>query len=123
MTNTVIFSLHERPFEAIKKGTKNVEVRANKKGNQLGSITLLSPGDEVIFLKEGTQERLKCTLERITLYPTVRELLMAEGCPNTLSSGKNLEDGIISIESIPTYKELIAKNGVFALKLKNPQTL
>ncbi|HLC90307.1 MAG TPA: hypothetical protein VJI15_00910 [Candidatus Nanoarchaeia archaeon] len=48
---------------------------------------------------------------------------MAESTEFTLSSTKNIEEGIKSIESIDNYKELIAKNGVFAIKLKDVKTL
>lgn len=112
--NTYFLNLLERPFEAIKNGTKTVEVRANKEGSQ---VINMIPGDTLIFKKCGTNETLSCTIKRITLYNSVRELLTTEGVSHTLSSGKNLEDGIKSIESIPGYKEVIDTNGVFAIIL------
>jgi len=53
-----------------------------------------------------------------SLASSVKNLLMTEGLNRTLSSGKNLEDGIRSIESISDYKEQIAKNGVFAIEVQ-----
>jgi len=111
-------NLKERPFNAIKKGTKTVEIRANK--NQLSddSINMISNGDFIIFKKIGSDEKIKCVVERKTLYKTVRDLLETEGTQNSLSSTNDIEEGIKSIESIGDYKKLISKNGVFAIKLK-----
>jgi len=57
------------------------------------------------------------------LYKNVKELLESEGIEHTLSSTNNIEEGIKSVESIDNYKELIAKNGVFAIKLKDVEVL
>ena len=116
---TFLKNLYERPFNAIKKGQKNIEIRANKNDFSENSINLIEEGDFIIFKKVGSEERLKCTVERKTLYRSVRELLETEGTESTLSSTNNIEEGIKSVESIGNYKELIAKNGVFAIKIKN----
>ena len=112
-SNIYYLNLLERPFEAIRRGTKTVEVRANK-----DSVNRMKADDTIIFTKCGTNDKLKCTIVRITLYLTVRDLLVTEGIERTLSSGKDLEDGIKSIESISDYKEQIARNGVLAIVLK-----
>jgi|SRR3989338_2550171 len=116
---TFLKNLYERPFNAIKKGQKNIEIRANKNDFSESSINLIEEGDFIIFKKVGSEERLKCTVERKRLYRSVRELLEAEGTESTLSSTNNIEEGIKSVESIGNYKELIAKNGVFAIKIKD----
>jgi ASC-1-like (ASCH) protein len=87
---------------AIKRGSKKVEVRANKNKS---SVAKMEAGDVIVFTKIGTSEQLRCQIERITLYSTVRDLLLTEGIEPTLSSGKSLEDGITSIESISGYKQ------------------
>ena len=87
------------------------------------SVNLMRPGDIIIFTKENTNEKLKCTIEKISLYRTVRELLLKEGVEQTLSSTNDIEEGIKSIESIDNYKEYIRKNGVFAIKLKNVRNI
>ncbi len=112
-------SLYERAFNAIKNGQKDVEIRANRNSFSENSINLIEEGDFIIFKKVESDEKIKCTVERKTLYKTVRELLESEGVKNTLSSTNNIEEGIRSVESISDYKELIAKNGVFAIKLKD----
>ncbi|MFT4326507.1 MAG: ASCH domain-containing protein [Candidatus Woesearchaeota archaeon] len=111
--------LYERPFEAIKKGSKKIEIRANKKETSENSVNLMQRGDEIIFTKSKSEEKISCIIERITLYNSTRELLEKEGTKYTLSSTDDLEEGIRSIESIGDYKELIAKNGVFAIELKD----
>lgn len=43
--------------------------------------------------------------------------MTTEGIVGVLSSEGNIDDGIISIESIPGYKDIIDKYGVYAIKL------
>ena len=113
-SNTYFLNSLERPFEAIKNGTKKVEVRANKERTQL---IKMKPGDKIIFKKLESDETLSRIISRITHYNSIRELLINEGVDHTLSSGGDLENGIRSIESIPGYKEAIDSNGVFAIVL------
>ena len=112
-------NLYERPFNAIRDGKKTVEIRANKNIFSGNSVNLIEKGDFIIFKKVGAEDKLKCTVERKTLYKTIRELLGTEGTQHSLSSTNDIEEGIKSIESIDNYKELISKNGVFAIKIKD----
>lgn len=110
--------LDDRPFRAIVKGMKTVEIRANKNNSgEFNSVNDIKPGDMICFTNTKTAEQFSCIVERITLYDSVRRLLEAEGVEKTLTSTINLEEGIKSIESFPGYKDLIAKNGVFAISL------
>ncbi len=118
MVEKFYLNLRSRPFKAIKKGLKNVEIRANKKKFYGNSVNLMSPGDIIVFVEENTKEELTCIIEKITLYKDVRDLLVTEGTENVLSSTTNIDEGIKSVESIGNYKEYIRKNGVFAIKLK-----
>ncbi len=99
--------LRSRPFNAIKNGTKTVEVRANKKVRRL-DYSKIFVGDQIVFINQETGETVKCLVEKVTLYSNVRELLMAEVVENTLSSGGDLESGIKSIEVITDYKKVIS---------------
>ena len=121
--NTYFKNLKERPFNAILNGKKTVEIRANKNVFSENSVNLFEKGDLIIFKKVGSEDRIRCVIERKTLYRSVRELLDSEGTKNSLSSTNNIEEGIKSVESISNYKELIAKNGVFAIKLKDVEVL
>ncbi|MCA9308225.1 MAG: ASCH domain-containing protein [Patescibacteria group bacterium] len=109
--------LRNRPFNAIKNGTKTVEVRANKKVGRLDYATI-EKGDHIVFINEETKETLKCNIENVKLYKDVRKLLVEEGVKNTLSSGGDLDAGVKSIESITNYKKVIAEKGVFAYRLR-----
>ena len=117
--NVFHLNINTRAFNAMINGTKNVEVRANKKSHKPHAINKVRAGDVIIFKDITSNQRISCTAERITLYKTVRELLLKEGTIHTLSSTNDLEKGIKSIESISGYKEHIAQNGVFALKIMN----
>ena len=116
---TFFKNLNGRAFEAIKAGKKKVEIRASENCFSENSINLVQEGDTVIFKKSGSGERINCVVKRKTLYKTVRELLENEGTEYTLSSTNDIEEGIKSVESIRNYKELITKNGVFAVELKD----
>lgn len=102
-------NIQQRAYDAIQNGAKTVEVRANRVNS---SVSRMKKGDIIIFNK--TQ---KCIITRITLYDNVRNLLLTEGIDRTLSSGKNLEDGIKSIEEISDYKQIIRENGVYAINI------
>jgi len=109
--------LRSRPFNAIKNGTKTIEVRANKKVGRLDYAQILK-NDQIVFINQETGKTIKCIVERVTLYKNVRTLLTEEGVENTLSSGGDLESGIRSIEAITDYKKVIAEKGVFAYKIR-----
>jgi len=111
-----LLDLNDRPWQAIKKGTKKVEVRANGASSGFDHSTIQAR-DTIRFLNTTTGEILDTTVLRVQHYPDVRELLKHEGTERTLSSGKNLEGGIESIHSISGYKEAIEKNGVFAIEV------
>ena len=106
MTEKIYYkNLNERPFNAILNGTKTVEIRANKKVYVGSSINVIEPGDTIVFTKVGSNQKLRCVVERKTLYSSVRELLESEGTEYTLSSTNDIEQGITSVESISNYKE------------------
>lgn len=121
--------VNDRAFEAIKAGTKTVEVRANK-GQPFGLFTGFKCP---IIFTNSAGETLERNIARVTLYRSVRELLEAEGCRNVLSSynadlseEENIAAGVISIENITAdmgqgrvvkYKEIIDIMGVYAIVL------
>lgn len=111
--------LNPRAFIAMFEGRKKIEIRANSNNsNDQNSINNMRIGDLILFKNTETKEQLNCKIRRIQLYKTVRGLLETEGTEFTLSSTNDLEEGIKSIESISNYKELIEKNGVFAIEIE-----
>lgn len=115
-----VLDLNDRPWKAIKKGTKRIEVRANG-GYSNFDHSQIHSGDIICFINNFSGESLRVTVLRICYYPTVRQLLETEGTEHTLSSGSDLEGGIVSIHSISGYKEAIKKNGVFAIEIELQQ--
>lgn len=111
-------SLKSRPFNAILNRAKKIEIRANTE-----KISTIKVNDTIVFCNIETNKKLDCTVKRIEIYPTVRQLLEKEGTEYTLSSTNNFEEGIISIESISNYKEIIPKVGVCAIEIENPRII
>ncbi len=112
-----VLDLNDRPWQAIKRGTKSVEVRANGAYSDFDHYQIKT-GDTIRFINNETEQTLEVKVVAVRQYQTVRELLETEGTQRTLSSGKDISGGIESIHSITGYKEAIAKNGVFAIELK-----
>lgn len=59
--NTFDLNLNERPFEAIKNGTKKVEIRANKINSIISKMKI---HDTIIFTKSESSEKIRCTIEK-----------------------------------------------------------
>lgn len=104
-------NINDRPFNAIMNGIKNIEVRVNR-----DKYATLKSGDDIKFI--NSDKSLLCTVVEVNKYKNVRELLSNEDITKTLSSGLDLENGIISIESISNYRELIPIYGVLAIHIK-----
>lgn len=120
---TITKNLNDRAFKCLLNGSKRVEIRPKKNDYSENSIDILNRGDSIIFTNIINNEKLEAKVERKTLYKSIRKLLDIEGTKHTLSSTNNMEEGIKSIVSIPGYKELIGKNGVYSVKLKNIRKL
>lgn len=112
-----VLDLNNRPWQAIKRGTKSIEVRANGAYSDFDH-SQIKTGDTIRFINNETEQTLEVKVVAVRQYQTVRELLETEGTKRTLSSGKDIIGGIESIHSITRYKEAIKKNGVFAIELK-----
>ncbi|MFA5736783.1 MAG: ASCH domain-containing protein [Candidatus Paceibacterota bacterium] len=110
-------NLNDRPFQAIKAGTKKIEGRTPNDGVDL-RYKKMSPGDFIIFINNTTNEKLTCAILSITHYPNVKSMLEAEGTQNVLSSGRNIEEGIESYNNLGDYKERIGKYGIYAIGIK-----
>lgn len=116
--NYHVVGLNDRPFIAIKNGTKKIEVRTNTSHSPFDYFSI-KPSDEIEFINEITGESLIVKVVDIRKYNSVRELLEAEGTRNVLSSCGNLEQGIISINRLTGYFESIPKFGVLAIEINH----
>lgn len=110
-------SLNERPFNAIKAGTKKIEGRTPRDEND-NRYEKMKAGDMLTFTNNVTGEQLVCIVLSLTRYNDVRCMLEAEGTRNVLSSGGNIEEGIKSYNSLEGYEERIKKYGIYAIGVK-----
>ena len=85
--------LNDRPFKAIKAGTKKIETRVPTSWDTT-PYSELKIGDTITLTNNITREKLTVEVLGVRNYPDVRALLEAEGTRNTLSSGLNIDDAI-----------------------------
>ena len=110
-------NLNERPFNAIKAGTKKIEGCTPNDEHDERYAKMIA-GDSITFTNNITNEKMTCKVLSIIKYPDVRSMLEAEGTKNVLSSGLNVEGGIKSYNSLEGYKERIKKFGIYAIGVK-----
>jgi len=113
-----LLDINDRPFEAIKAGTKKIEGRTPTLHNNL-PCGKLKIGDVIHFVNNATNEEMDTKILFVHHYPTIKEMLETEGPENVLSSEpKTIEHGIESYNSLEGYKEGIAKNGIYAIGIR-----
>ncbi|MBP9778796.1 MAG: hypothetical protein KBD25_06425 [Rickettsiaceae bacterium] len=100
---------------AISQQTKTVEVRANKISNGV-NYGAIKKGDKIIFTSANVS--LLCSVKQVNYYKNLVELFSNEDASKVLSSKKTIDEGIELIEAISDYKQVIRKNGVFAIHIK-----
>ena len=110
-------SLNDRPFKAIKAGTKKIEGRTPKdEGDKRYEQMVI--GDTLAFTNNITGEQMICEVLSVNKYPNVRLMLENEGTRNVLSSNLDIEGGIKSYNSLGDYEERIKKYGIYAIGVK-----
>lgn len=109
--------LNDRPFRAIKAGTKKIEARVPTSKDKF-SYGSLEPGDIITFTNDSTQETMAVEVLGVKHYPDFCTLLEFEGIKNTLSSGKTINEAVKSFDKFSEYKENIPKYGVYAIRIK-----
>lgn len=109
--------LNDRPFKAIKAGTKKAEGRTpvNSENNIYEKMV---PGDTITFTNNISNEHIICEILFIHHYDNVRKMLETEGTKNVLSSGLGIEGGIKSYNSLDGYEEGIKKYGIYAIGVR-----
>ncbi|MFG6377034.1 MAG: hypothetical protein K1W19_01710 [Lachnospiraceae bacterium] len=116
MSQVYHLNINNRAFNAIYEERKKIEIRANKKGRI--DYSKLQKDDYIIFKDLKTASNILCKVIRKNWYATVQSLLETEGTEYSLSSTNSIEEGIKSIESISDYKEVIERNGVYAIAIE-----
>ena len=113
-----ILDLNDRPFKAIKAGTKRVEGRTPTTLDKT-PYDKLQKGDTIHFINNVTNEEMDAGVSFIHHYRNIKEMLEIEGVQNVLSSEpKTIEHGIESYNSLKCYKEGVIKNGIYAIGIK-----
>jgi ASC-1-like (ASCH) protein len=107
-------NLPQRPFNAIKTGTKKVEGRVPKSIND--KYQKMKINDTLVITNENTGEKMKVAITFVHHYPSFRAMFESEGVENVLSGEpKTVEHGIESYNSFFGYKENVVKFGVYAI--------
>lgn len=113
-----ILNLNDRPFKAIKAGTKKVEGRTMTSYDKT-SYGKMKSQDRIVFTNNVTGEKLETEIVFIHHYRNVKEMLEKEGVENIMSSTpKTIENGIKNYNLFTGYKEGIKKNGIYAIGIK-----
>ena len=111
------FDINNRAFNAIKNGTKRVEIRVTKLGDNHFDYGVLKDGD-LIELKSFDGDIITCKVHDVNHYDSIEELLTLEGTRYTLSSTNDFNEGVKSINSINGYSEAMKINGVYAIHIE-----
>ena len=110
----ITLGVPNRPFTAIKNGTKKVEGRVPT--SLPNKYEALKAGEIIILLNEDTGEKINLTIKFVHHYEDVKTMLKTEGLENVLSSEpKTIEHGIESYNSFLGYKENILIHGIYAI--------
>ncbi len=110
--------LNDRPFKAIKAGTKRIETRVPTSWDKT-PYDKLNVGDTITFTNNSDNETMRVNILGVRNYPDVRSLLEAEGTRNTLSSGLGIEEAIERYNTVfEEYRENIPKFGIYAIEVK-----
>ena len=109
-------NINDRAANAIKNGTKRVEIRANKINSEFDYSNIKK--DDIIEFNSNTVGKFYVKVIENNYYDTIEELLMLEGTRYTTSSTNNYEEAISNIYKLDGYKDAIKKNGVFAIHIK-----
>lgn len=113
--------LNDRPFKAIKAGTKKIETRVPTSHYNI-PYAELKVGDTFTFTNNVTNEVLKVEILGVRHHSDVRAILESEGTRNTLSSGLSISEAIENYNTaFEEYKENIPKFGIYAIEVR-PQT-
>jgi ASC-1-like (ASCH) protein len=110
--------LNDRPFQAIRAGTKKIETRVPTSHYNI-PYGELKVGDTFTFTNNVSNEVMKVEILGVRHYPDVRAMLEAEGTRNTLSSGLSISEAVERYDTVfEEYKENIPKYGIYAIEVR-----
>tara|TARA_X000000368_G_C22436853_1_gene452935 strand:- start:62 stop:451 length:390 start_codon:yes stop_codon:yes gene_type:complete len=127
MTNEYKLEIYKKPLEAIKNGTKRIEIRTNNSYEDI-NYKLLQSGDIISFqvingppfvnLDVIIPDALKVKVINVKNYKDPEELLIKEGLEVLSTLVNSLEEGIEMLYSFHEYKDMIPLHGIFAIEIK-----
>ncbi|SRR3989344_2659768 len=97
-------NLNNRPFQAIKAGTKKIEGRVPTSKDKT-PYNKLKRGEVIIFKNNLTRKLMSAKIIYVRHYPTVRKMLEKEGVKNVLSSGGSIAQDIKSYNKLSEYQK------------------
>ncbi len=104
-------NLQSEPFNSIKSGKKDIEMRLYDDKRRL-----ISANDQIIFTNQSTNERIICKVISVTVFNNFEELYSAF---NKIRLGYG-ENEIANPEDMKQYYPLteMQKNGVCAIEIQ-----
>ena len=127
MTSSYKLEIYKKPLEAIKNGSKNIEIRTNNSYEAI-DYSLLKVDDVISFqiingppfinLDVITPDALKVKVKRVTNYRNPEELLLNEGLQVLSTLVNSLDEGIKMLYSFHEYEDMIPIHGIFAIEIE-----
>ena len=127
MTSLYKLEIYKKPLDAIKNGTKHIEIRTNNSYEAI-DYSLLKVDDVISFqiingppfinLDVITPDALKVKVKRVTNYRNPEELLLNEGLQVLSTLVNSLDEGIKMLYSFHEYEEMIPIHGIFAIEIE-----
>ena len=127
MVNEYQLEIYKKPLEAIKRGSKRIEIRTNNSYENI-QYELLEPGDIISFqiingppfvnLDVIVPDALRVKVKNVIKYKDPNELLIKEGLEVLSTLVNSLEEGIQLLYSFHEYKEMIPIHGLFAIEIE-----
>ena len=124
---TYPLEIYRGPLEAIRAGTKKVEIRTLNSYESIPYDKLL-PGDRILFqiiagppfggLEVVEADALLVEVRKVLHYPNPGALLRAEGMEVLSGLCESFEEGEKLLYSFFEYKEQIPVHGIFALHIR-----
>tara|TARA_Y200000002_G_scaffold28880_1_gene21646 strand:+ start:477 stop:866 length:390 start_codon:yes stop_codon:yes gene_type:complete len=127
MTSSYKLEIYKKPLDAIKNGTKHIEIRTNNSYEAI-DYSLLKVDDVISFqiingppfinLDVITPDALKVKVKRVTNYRNPEELLLNEGLQVLSTLVNSLDEGIKMLYSFHEYEDMIPIHGIFAIEIE-----
>lgn len=127
MASEYQLEIYKKPLEAIKSGSKRIEIRTNNSYENV-QYDLLEHGDIISFqiingppfvnLDVIDSDALQVRVKNVIKYRDPKELLIKEGLEVLSTLVDSLEEGIELLYSFHEYKEMIPIHGIYAIEIE-----